>query len=158
MEKNFLTRKAIAKDLEDILKLNFALFKKEQVEYDESLSLEWTYSEGRKYLSDRIDGDDGFVEVAVAQDDVIGYLCGGIAKRALYRVEGSYAELENMFVEESFRGKGVGKKLVEDFIGWCKEQSVGHLSVTAYARNEQALGIYRKAGFADCTVTLEKEL
>ena len=43
MENDILIRKADSKDLEDILRLNYDLFKKEYKEYDNSLNLEWTY-------------------------------------------------------------------------------------------------------------------
>ncbi len=46
---NFLIRKANLKDLKEILRLNFDLFKKEYREFDKSLDLKWTYSrEGKE--------------------------------------------------------------------------------------------------------------
>ncbi|MEK7150328.1 MAG: GNAT family N-acetyltransferase [Patescibacteria group bacterium] len=155
MENDILIRKADIRDLKDILRLNFDLFKKEHKEYDESLNLEWTYDEGKKYFKNRIVKESGFAEVAEAKGRIIGYLCGGISDKLVYRNTAKYAELENMLVEENFRGVGIGARLTENFINWCKENKVDYISVTASAENKQTVDFYRKLGFKDYTLTLE---
>jgi len=45
-----MIRKATIDDLKDILKLNFELFKYEFKNFDKSLKMDWTYSEGEKYF------------------------------------------------------------------------------------------------------------
>ncbi len=86
MENNFKIRKATIRNLEDILRLNFELFKKEYREYDKSLSLKWAYSpEGKKYFRNRIIKKNGFVEVIEKECKIIGYFCGGIQERMFYR-------------------------------------------------------------------------
>ncbi len=156
MKNNFVIRKAKISDLNDILRLNFDLFKKEYKEYDKSLNLKWTYNEGKKYFKARITKNNGFVEVVENKNYIVGYLCGGIIKGLFYRRKAKYAELENMFID--YRGKGLGAKLAEDFIIWCKENKADYISLTAFAKNEQALGLYRKLGFEDYNLSLEMKL
>jgi GNAT superfamily N-acetyltransferase len=148
-------RKANIKDLEDILRLNFDLFKKEYKEYDKSLNLKWTHNEGKIYFSDMISNKNGFVEVAEVDSKIVGYICGGISERMFYRKKAKYAELENMLIESSLRGKGIGIKLMEDFIDWCKMKKSDYISVTASMQNEQGINFYRKLGFKDYNLTLE---
>lgn len=155
MRNDILIRRAEIRDLDDILRLNFDLFRKEYKEYDESLNLEWTYNEGKKFFENRIVKKSGFVEVAEASGKIIGYLCGGISERLFYRKKAKYAELENMLVEESFRGGGIGVRLTKDFINWCEENKVNYIAATASAQNEQAIDFYRKIGFKDYDLTLE---
>jgi len=143
------------KDIKDILRLNFDLFKKEHEEYDRSLNLKWTYNDGEKYFSDRIIKKNGFVEVAEAKGKIIGYLCGGISERKFYRRKAKYAELENMLIGDNFRGKGIGTRLTEDFINWCKRNKVNYIAVTASAQNKQGVDFYRTLGFKDYNLTLE---
>ncbi len=117
MRNNILIKRAGIRDLKDILRLNFDLFKKEQIEYDKSLNLKWTYNEGKKYFKDRIVKKSGFVEVAEVKGKIIGYLCGGISDRLFYRKKAKYAELENMLIErQRNRGKIGGRfyKLVQE--------------------------------------------
>lgn len=158
MENNIIIRKAGVNDLEDILRLNMELFRKEYDEFDKSLNLEWPYNEGKKYFEERIASEDSFVEIAETDGKVIGYLCGGVVKRLFYRKKAKYAELENMLVEENFRGKGIGTKLIKDFINWCKREKIDCISLATSAENNQAINCYRKNGFKDKDLILEMHL
>ncbi|KKP89951.1 MAG: hypothetical protein UR95_C0005G0083 [Parcubacteria group bacterium GW2011_GWC1_36_108] len=150
-------RKAVFDDLEDVLRLNLDLFKKEYSEYDKSLDMEWTHSEpGEEYFAERIVGNDGFVCVAEDNGKIIGYICGGLCDRG-YRVEGVYAELENMLVDEKYRGLGIGKKLGEAFLQWCGVEKVRYINVSASASNTAGIGFYRSLGFCDYDVKLQIE-
>ena len=151
-------RKATAKDLNDILRLNQELFKKEYREYDKSLDMRWTSSQrGRSYFKNRISQKDGFVSVAVIDGKIIGYLCGGFREHS-YRKKAKYAELENMIVEKKMRGKEIGEKLAQEFLKWCKENKANYISVTAAAGNKAGIDFYRRLGFKDYNLTLEKKL
>jgi len=75
-----------------------------------------------------------------------------IAKKA------KYAEIENMFIEKKYRRKGLGAALVKNFINWCKKNKVDYISVSVSAKNEFGLKFYKKSGFKDYTLTLEKKL
>lgn len=158
MANDIKIRKADIKDLKDILRLNFNLFKKEYKQYDRSLNLKWTYNNGKRYFSDRILNKDGFVEVVEVKDKIVGYLCGEISERKFYRKKAKYAELENMLVESNFRGRGIGAKLTENFICWCRKHNVSYIAVTASAYNKQGINFYRKLGFKDYNLTLEKKV
>lgn len=155
MRNNFLIGRANIEDLRDILRLNSDLFKKEYRDYDKSLDLRWTYKDGKKYFKDRIVKKSGFVEIAEAKGKIIGYLCGGISERKLYRKKEKYAELENMLIKDRFRDQGIGAKLTNDFINWCKKDRVNYIVVTASVQNKQAIDFYRKLGFRDYDLTLE---
>lgn len=154
---NIKIRKAVINDLEDVLRLNLELFKKEYEEYDKSLDMEWTRSkQGEEYFSERIVGSDGFVCIAEDDGKIIGYICGGLCDRD-YRVEGVYIELENMLVDKKYRGLGVGKKLGEAFLEWCDRKEVKYINVSASASNAGGIGFYKSLGFHDYDVKLQIE-
>ena len=158
MKSSFIFRKAKIKDLDNILNLNFELFKKEYREFDKSLSLNWTHRKGKKYFKNRIIKKDGFVEVIENRREIIGYLCGGIIRALFYRKKVKYAELENMLIEEKFRNKGLGTKLTKDFIDWCKNNKVDYISATASAKNKSAINFYKNLRFKEYNLTLERKL
>jgi len=159
MKNEFKIRKATIKDLNDVLRLNFDLFKKEYKEFDKSLDMNNTYSkEGKKYFRDRIIKKDGFVEVLEYKGKIIGYLVGGLSKKVDYRIKAKYAEAENMLIEKEYRGQGLGAKLMKGFISWCKENKVDYISLTASAGNKYAIEFYRSMGFKDYNLTLERKL
>ena len=68
------------------------------------------------------------------------------------------AELQSMYVEAAERSRGVGARLVEGFVAWAGDRGTERVSVTAYAANEGALRFYRRVGFAEKSVSLERGL
>jgi len=151
-------KNATVKDLNDILRLNFELFKKERQEYDKLLDMNWTYTEGKKYFLSRITKKDGFVIVAKYKKKSIGYLCGGVRKMEAYRIQKKYAELENMFLEKKFRGQGLGTKLAQKFFDWCRENKIERVSVSTSFMNNESVRFYEKLGFKGYTIILEMKL
>ena len=151
-------RKATIKDVDDILRLNFELFKKERREYDKLLDMSWTYGEGKKYFQRRIIRKDGFAAVAECKGRCVGYLCGAINKMESYRIQKRHAELENMFVEKKFRGQGIGRKLAERFFDWCRENKVERVSVSTSFANNKGVHFYEKLGFKGYATVLEMKL
>lgn len=156
---DIIIRNATLDDLQKVQKLNLKLFEKEHKEYDSLLNLDWTFGkEGTKYYQDRISKDDGCVIVASINNEIVGYLCGGLTEAEVYRNLPVVAELENTFVLDEFRSKGIGKQLYNKFIEWCKTKNVGKMRVEASAKNELAINFYRNNKFKDYTLVLESEL
>jgi len=155
--KKIIIRKADNNDLDDILRLNFGLFKKEYKEYDKKLNLKWTFGKvGTTYFKKNISGKNSFVFVAENEGKIIGYLCGVMRDCPYdYRIIPKYAELENMIVDEEFRGEGIGEMLTKEFLKWCKGKKANVISVNASIQNKNGIEFYRKMGFKDYSLTLE---
>lgn len=158
MINDFIIRKAQIRDLKDILRLNFKLFKKEYRGFDKSLDLNWTYGNGKKYFRDKIVKKDSFVEVVENKGEIIGYLCGGITRGLFYRKKVKYAEMGDILIEKKFRGSGLGTKLTRDFINWCKKNKVDYISATASVKNKSAINFYKNLGFGEYNLTLERQI
>ncbi|WP_088051157.1 GNAT family N-acetyltransferase [Virgibacillus dakarensis] len=47
----------------------------------------------------------------------------------------------------AFRGKGIGKAFFRAAEQWARKQRVHRLELTVVAKNEAAIGLYKKAGF-----------
>jgi ribosomal protein S18 acetylase RimI-like enzyme len=63
-----------------------------------------------------------------------------------------------MLVEKRYRRQGIGKSLVLGFLSWCREKKVEYVSVTASAQNQLGINFYRRLGFRDYELTLERKL
>jgi diamine N-acetyltransferase len=151
-------RKATIADLKDIQSLNLLLFKKEKKEYDKLLDLNWTFGEvGTNYFTNKITKTECCVLVAISKNKIIGYVCGGITKAEAYRKLPITAELDNMFVLEEYRSKGVGSMLYSEFMKWCKVNKVKKVRVQASAQNSLAIKFYKKNGFKEYTLILEHD-
>ncbi len=151
-------RKAKLSDFDAIIHLNSLLFKND-FQYDKTLDLNWSFGkESEKYFKEGITNSNHCTLVAESSGKILGYLAGGLRKRKTYTKPAKYAELENMLVLEKFRNQGVGGKLVEVFLEWCKKQNIDYLDVTASASNKQGIDFYKKHGFEEYDLVLERKL
>jgi diamine N-acetyltransferase len=156
----FKIRLATIDDLKAIQGLNLMLFKKEYAEFDDTLNCNWTFGkDGEEYFTKCITEDDGCVFVACINDKIIGYLAGGLVdKIEPYRVPLKSTELENMFVIDKYRDKGIGSQLYQAFVGWSKSKGANRLRVSACAQNLEGINFYRKNGFIDYGFVLETNI
>ena len=154
-------RKATIKDLKDLQILNLELFRKEHKEYDSLLDLDWPLGrKGTKYFQDKISKNSNCVLVAIANNKIVGYMCGGLMEAGTYGRSPSVitAELENTFVLEEFRSNGIGKELYNKFIEWCKSKNVSKVMVYADSHNDLAIKFYKNNSFKDYSLLLEADL
>ncbi len=147
--ENIIVRKATINDLEIIQKLNNELCIKENNEFDPMINREYSFSEaGRNYFTYRIQNEG----------DIVGYIAGGMIEKEDYTTVTKLAEGENMYVNESYRGHGIGGKLIESFEGWCRDKQVQRIRYVASAGNTKAIEFYKRKGAKEISVVLEKNL
>ena len=72
-----------------------------------------------------------------------------------YRLSENTAELGNMFVLDEYRGRGIGTKLVNAFLDWCKEKGYTHITTDPAAQNKKGIEFYKKFGFKEYTTVME---
>lgn len=152
MEKIFI-RKAIINDLNPVLELNNSLFELEYNNYDDTLKKGWSFeSDGKEYFEYMIKNEVVFV--AEIDGKIVGYLAGSICKQMSYITE-SFAELDNMCINDKYRGIGIGTLLINEFKKYCLEYNIQNIKVTASAKNIRAIKFYEKNGFEDYNITLK---
>ncbi len=54
-----------------------------------------------------------------------------------------------MFVLEEYLRLGVGAKLFEASLQWCRSNGINRMRVVASAQNKRAIDFYKKNGFDD---------
>ena len=65
-------------------------------------------------------------------------------------------EIDSMFVEEAFRGRGIGSELVRHALEWLDSAGASSNVVTVAHANEEALAFYQRFGFQPKTVLLQQ--
>ena len=87
---------------------------------------------------------DGALFVEIAQDEntdrQIGYV---IASLNVDKI----GEIESIYVKLSYRGLGIGDKLMKDSLGWMEQNGVNEKQVEVSVGNEIAWGFYGRYGF-----------
>lgn len=151
--KKVKIRKAEQSDVEAIVGFSYALFQEDAGQRDPSMNLEWAKENGAAYFSELIASDKNIGLLALVEDNVIGYLVGRVREATSLSLI-KKADLESMFVEEQYRGQGVGAQLAQMFLKWAIEQGVEQITVTAYAANERAIAFYQGLGFKPKNLTL----
>lgn len=150
---NVTIRKATIHDLTSIQTLNNNLFELEYKNFDDTLKTGWPFEkEGEEYFTDMINNEIVFV----AKDDekIIGYLAGSICEQVSYITE-TFAELDNMCIDDEYRRFGIGTMLINSFKEYCKEKEIQNIKVTASAKKSRAIEFYTRNGFEEYNVTLK---
>lgn len=154
---NILIRRATIKDLYEIQALSQALFEYEET-YTKEYDLAWSHSaDGQKFFTKRLKSRSMFILLAQVNEQIVGYVSVCIAKIS-WRMYNPIAEIENLCVDPLYRGKGVGKILIGEVARIAKTRGAKRLRVTAIAQNDLALHFYRKNGYNDVDIILEKNI
>jgi len=66
--------------------------------------------------------------------------------------------VSNLYVQENYRNKGIGKKLLDISLKWLKENKVKYISLEIHLENKKALKFHRNLGFKDYTLKLAKKI
>lgn len=153
---DIIVRKAKLEDLNVIQNLNNQLFKLEKENYDSTLVQDWPLSEdGKQYFEDLI--INHYVIVAIKDETIVGYLAGSINEKGSYE-EIQYGEINNMLIDNMYRGFGIGKMLIDNFKNYCKDNGIMNLKVVASAKNTKAIKFYKNNGFNDFDITLTTKI
>ena len=110
-----VVRKAGEGDVPEVVGLSAALFREDAGQRDTSTNLNWPAEEGRGYFAELIGDDRCLCLVAEHDGEAVGYLAGRLRNADTLRPVG-VAELESMYVREESRDRGVGARLVDEFL------------------------------------------
>lgn len=69
-----------------------------------------------------------------------------------------FAFISDVFVDEAFRGQGVGKALLNHAERYARENDASELMIGVLASNTQARSLYSAMGFEEFAIKLEKKL
>lgn len=126
-------------------------------QHDDDLDLDWPFSKvGIEYYKKLAGGKYGHCLIALSDNVPAGYVAL-VIKDFGYR-KSKYVEIENIGVNPEFRSKGIGHLLMQASEKWAKEQNATKLYVSAYFKNEKAIKFYKKEGFYEIGLELDKKL
>ena len=127
--------------------------------WSDHVGLGWTdddiekrFSEGRlihqewTQIRTNADADDGFVEVARNDDDRAVGLVFAEARHDRYLGQ-KIGVLSWIFVDDAYRGTGVGRALMDHALSWMREQGLAGAEVFVTAGNVGAVKRYLRDGF-----------
>ncbi len=124
---------------------------------EEAISYGWR-AEGPEEFKDKI-------LFVAGEDEIIGFVYGELCenKGILYLPENvKYATVEGIYVKKEFRGKGIGKQLLNTFLEECKRQGARYVCLVIDNKEPESIAhFYKKFGFKvvriDMIGTLESD-
>ena len=84
--------------------------------------------------------------VAVHENKIAGWI--GLAQAIMIELP-PHCEINGLVVDENYRGKGVGKLLIEKARQWAKEKGNSKMSLHCNVKREEAHLFYRHLGFSE---------
>ena len=149
-------RKATIQDVDKVIELSTQLCINEHKYYDNTVDADFAQN-NQKFFTDSISNDDYLTLVAVIEDNIVGFLIGSISETEEYRNFDEIAEIYSMLVNPDIRSQGTGNKLVKNFLQWSKDR-VKRAKVVVSAPNKRGIEFYKKAGFIEHEIVLERNL
>lgn len=100
--------------------------------------------------------------VAEIDNKIVGFIAGHIHKQTekeiMERGQSISGDIEDFFVLESFRFRGVGTALIEKMEQFFKDAGCSHITLDVFAPNTLAREFYDKNGFTERALILVKRL
>lgn len=125
--------------------------------YDSDLFMGWAKSDkGKGYFTNLVNNLNALCLIATDNKVSIGYIAA--APKNFGHRKSKYLEIENMGVIPQYRSKGIGSLLIKKCLKWAKKKGFDKVYVNSYFANSKAIGFYKKSGFSEIDVSLERKV
>lgn len=138
MEPSF--RAAQPSDIDALILMMRGLYEHDRTPFDESAH--------RAALAQLLSNDSyGLTSLMLLGEEVAGYVVITFGFSLEFR--GRDAFIDELFVKDEFRGRGLGGAAIHFAEGICRDRGVRALHLEVERRNIGAQSVYRRAGFKD---------
>lgn len=109
-------------------------------------------NERMKYFEETINSEDSIYFVAEVDNNVVGFGEGFVKKN-----EGEILGIiEKVYINNNYRSKGIGKKIVEKLMDFLKFKGVDFFEWRCYSSNTSSLKLAKSFGFETFSIGLRK--
>ncbi|WP_235425127.1 GNAT family N-acetyltransferase [Heyndrickxia ginsengihumi] len=137
MLKDIHIRQANLKDIEEIA----VLFNHYRMFYDQPSNVQ----AAKKFMKERLEYEDSIIYIAVYKGRAVG-LMQLYPTFSSISVKRAYI-LNDLYVVEEARGKGIGQQLMEKAIQFSKDKDASYITLTTAVTNTTAKRLYERNGF-----------
>ena len=140
---NFIISIARLNEASEINDMLTELIHDERKKYNSNINEKYKVEE---FYESLMDNDDKIIFVARDNDIVLGYVYGFIQDNGnLYN--NKVAKLDALFVKERYRGNGIARSLMKEYINWAEEKGVAYIELLVCKDNTNAISLYENEGF-----------
>lgn len=140
-------RKAIVTDLDQIEKLwkEMMIFHADLDDYFQTTSD--AEDNHRSYMSGLLDDVGKRVFIAEESGVLLGYIVVMIEDYPPIYHHKKFAEISSISVTKSVRRRGIGRKLLDTALDWCREQGVVRVECAVAVKNPTSQDFWKGVGF-----------
>lgn len=157
-------REYTIKDKEAIISAQYR-FQGYLAEIDDLKLLRCNPGYGESYTEDmlkKVKEQGGKVFVAEDNKKVVGFVAGIIDEQSEIDKLGhkvmKYGDILDLFVEEEFRGTGIGKELMSEMEKYFRNQNCEAIMIGVFGPNQKARKFYEQLGYIDRDYRVQKLL
>ena len=103
----------------------------------------WETGKNEEAILGIVNGPDSKIFKAVVNNKIVGFISCGLLKTPSNTYEG----VIDIFLQEEYRGKGIGQQLVKQAEAWFKKAGCKVIGLDVYPQNTRAKNFYSKCGF-----------
>lgn len=144
-------RHANDNDLQQIVRLSEKLGRDESTA-DSMVSPAPSEFQNPGWILKNIRGENTVVFVAELDGKIVGYSLGWVSQPWSYKGKRGY--ICDCFVDEPYRRRGIGRKLVEAILNWFMSRGVDCVEADVYSNNTPSLAMFRSLGFEEISKRL----
>ncbi|MBI4225644.1 GNAT family N-acetyltransferase [Candidatus Roizmanbacteria bacterium] len=115
-----------------------------------------------KETLENVEKYQGKIWLAEDEGKVIGFVIGAIweesEKNKLEIGPHKLSEVLDIYLEDEYRRKGIGKTMLQMMEKYFKEKGCDSIWILVFAPNENAHNMYKKLGFVDREIGMLKEI
>jgi putative acetyltransferase len=115
------------------------------IEYSEFLQVDLCFQNFEKELQTLhkvYSPPQGCIILAKQNDVTVGCI-------ALKQIDEGVCEMKRLYVRPVARGKGLGRKLVEELISFARKSSYANMKLDTVSKLKEAISLYRSFGFVE---------
>lgn len=125
----------------------------------ESFSLKDDYQQKYKEtLPDLLVDPKTFVLLAKEGNTPIGYSFTSIRYPLPILEQKPFGQVSDLYVQEEYRGKGIGTAMVNHSTTWLRNKGVFELHLKTFVTNRKGISFWEKQGFSPVEVRLRRPL
>ena len=151
---DFIISKANFKDTNEINNMLTSLIQDERKNYDSNINESYKVQE---FYEKFVDNDNEIILVARDNDIILGYVYGFIQDNGNL-FNNKIAQLDALFVKEQYRGNGIARSLMNEFINWAEEKGAAYIELSVCKDNTNAINLYENEGFSIDKICLRKAI
>ena len=109
------------------------------------------------FLGTQLGQPDVVIYVAEVAGAVVGYAYAGMEPQSWKELREAAGFIQDILVEEAFRGQGIATRLLEAASAWLEERGAPRVMLWTAEKNPGAQRLFQRAGFRRTMIEMTRE-